>query len=99
MSTIATLTGTGVPYPDAGRAGAGVLVRHGRTCLQFDAGRATVLRLAEAKVGPAALSAVFLTHHHSDHSWPAPCSPRGFWRTAWPERTTGSPADRPWSSR
>ncbi|MCX4919043.1 MBL fold metallo-hydrolase [Streptomyces sp. NBC_00687] len=67
MTTTVTLTGTGVPYPDAGRAGAGVLVRHGRTCLQFDAGRATVLRLAEAKVSPAALGAVFLTHHHSDH--------------------------------
>jgi ribonuclease Z len=35
--------------------------------LQFDAGRATVLRLMEAGTPPHALSAVFLTHVHSDH--------------------------------
>lgn len=62
-----TLTGTGVPHPAPGRAGAGTLVRHGDVALQFDAGRGTVLRLAEAGVEPHALSAVFLTHVHSDH--------------------------------
>ena len=67
MTTTVTLTGTGVPYPDAGRAGAGVLVRHGETVLQFDAGRATAMRLAEAGVLPTGLTAVFLTHVHSDH--------------------------------
>ena len=35
--------------------------------LQFDAGRATVLRLMEAGCSPRELSAVFLTHVHSDH--------------------------------
>lgn len=67
MTTDVVLTGTGVPHPRAGRAGAGVLVRHGATALQFDAGRATVLRLTEAGTAPAALSALFVTHHHSDH--------------------------------
>lgn len=65
------LTGTGVPHPGPGRAGAGVLVRYRdgdrRVNLQFDAGRATVLRLSEAGVIPPKLSAVFLTHLHSDH--------------------------------
>lgn len=65
------LTGTGVPHPAPGRAGAGVLVRyqHGdRTLnLQFDAGRSTVLRLSEAGVVAPAVTAVFLTHLHSDH--------------------------------
>lgn len=65
--TTVTLTGTGVPHPSPGRAGAGVLVRHGSTALQFDAGRATVLRLTEAGCGPHQLDAVFLTHVHSDH--------------------------------
>jgi len=50
-----------------GRAGAGVLVRHGSTLLQFDAGRATSLRLIEAGVGCGDLTALFVTHHHSDH--------------------------------
>lgn len=61
------MTGTGVPHPRPGRAGAGTLVRCGDVALQFDAGRATVLRLTEAGTAPHALTAVFLTHVHSDH--------------------------------
>jgi ribonuclease Z len=66
-STTVTLTGTGVPHPAPGRAGPGVLVRHGATALQLDAGRATVLRLAEAGVGVHELDALLVTHVHSDH--------------------------------
>lgn len=66
-STIVTLTGTGVPHPSPGRAGPGVLVRHGDVALQFDAGRATTLRLAEAGCRLSELDAVFVTHVHSDH--------------------------------
>jgi ribonuclease Z len=62
-----TLTGTGTPKPWPGRAGAGTLVRAGNLALQFDAGRGTTLRLAEAGVGSDGLSALFVTHHHSDH--------------------------------
>lgn len=67
MTTTVTLTGTGVPHPSAGRAGAGVLVSCGDVHLQFDAGRGTVLRLADAGLSPADLTAQFLTHYHSDH--------------------------------
>lgn len=66
-TTTVTLTGTGVPHPAPGRAGPGVLVRHGDVALQFDAGRATVLRLAEAGTAVHELDAVFITHVHSDH--------------------------------
>lgn len=62
-----TVTGSGTPLPCPGRAGPGALVQAGAAALQFDAGRATVLRLAEAGVSPADLSALFVTHHHSDH--------------------------------
>ena len=65
--TIVTLTGTGVPLPAPGRAGPGTLVRYGDVALQFDAGRATVLRLVEAEVPPHTLTALFVTHVHSDH--------------------------------
>lgn len=61
------LTGTGVPHPRPGTAGAGVLVRYGDVALQFDAGRSTVMRLMEAETPPSALTALFLTHVHSDH--------------------------------
>ena len=61
------LTGTGVPHPAPGRAGAGVLVRCGDVSLQFDAGRGTVMRMTEAGVAPLDLTAQFVTHYHSDH--------------------------------
>ncbi len=67
MTTTVTVTGTGTPLATAERAGAGVLVRHGDTHLQFDAGRATVTRLLAAGSSPADLTAIFLTHYHSDH--------------------------------
>ena len=67
MQTEVILTGTGVPHPRPGTAGAGTLVRRGDVALQLDAGRATVLRLVEAGTPPHALSALFVTHVHSDH--------------------------------
>ncbi len=67
MATSVTVTGTGTPLATADRAGAGVLVRHGDTHLQFDAGRNTVARLLAAGSSPADLTALFLTHYHSDH--------------------------------
>ena len=67
MSTEVTLTGTGYPRPHPDRAGPGVLVRCGDCILQFDAGRGTVMRLAALGVSCRALTALFVTHHHSDH--------------------------------
>lgn len=67
MTTTVTVTGTGTPLATEDRAGAGALVRHGTTHLQFDAGRATVPRILAAGSSPADLSALFLTHYHSDH--------------------------------
>ena len=67
MTTSVILTGTGVPHPAPGRAGAGVMVRHGDVSLQFDAGRGTVMRMVEAGVAPLDLTAQFVTHYHSDH--------------------------------
>lgn len=69
-STITTeviLTGTGYPRPHASRAGPGAMVRRGDCVLQFDAGRGTVMRLAALGVSCRQLSALFVTHHHSDH--------------------------------
>ncbi|HEY7134271.1 MAG TPA: MBL fold metallo-hydrolase [Acidimicrobiia bacterium] len=67
MTTEVILTGTGVPHPRPATAGAGVLVRYAGIALQFDAGRSTVLRLMDAGTPPHALTALFLTHVHSDH--------------------------------
>jgi ribonuclease Z len=67
MTTEVTITGTGVPHLAPGCAGPGVLVRHDDVRLQFDAGRATALRLIEVGVPTRRLTALFVTHHHSDH--------------------------------
>ncbi len=67
MSTEVIITGTGVPHLTPGRAGPGVLIRSGEVSIQFDAGRATALRLCEANTQPTQLDALFITHHHSDH--------------------------------
>jgi ribonuclease Z len=64
-----TLLGTGNPIPDPERAGAATLVRGGGHTLLFDCGRAVTMRLAGAGVGAAALSALLITHLHSDHIW------------------------------
>jgi ribonuclease Z len=67
MTTAVTLTGTGTPLEEPGQAGASVLVRAEDLALQFDAGRAITLRWADAGLDCHDLTAVFLTHHHSDH--------------------------------
>ena len=67
MVTTVTITGTGNPGPSPDRAGPGVLVRHDGLALQFDAGRATTMRLTALGVRPPELDALFITHHHSDH--------------------------------
>ena len=67
MAFEVVLLGTGNPVPDANRAGSATLVRVGPHLLLFDAGRAVTMRLAAAGVFPGMLSAVLLTHLHSDH--------------------------------
>lgn len=67
VPTDVILTGTGVPIVDPDRAGPGVLVRTNSTALQFDAGRATSMRLAVVGTRPENLTALFVTHYHSDH--------------------------------
>jgi ribonuclease Z len=62
-----TLLGTGSPLPDPHRAGPATLVRAGATTFLVDAGRGVVMRAAAAGSGANQLTAVLLTHLHSDH--------------------------------
>ena len=62
-----TLLGTGSPIPDPNRAGPSTLVQAGGANLLVDAGRGVLMRLAGAGLGADRLSAVLLTHLHSDH--------------------------------
>jgi ribonuclease Z len=61
------LLGTGSPLPSPTRAGPATLVRAGGANLLVDCGRGVGMRLAGAGVPPQAVSAVLLTHMHSDH--------------------------------
>lgn len=62
-----TLLGTGSPIPDPNRAGPATLVRAGGQVFLVDCGRGVLQRAAAVGVGVAGLSALLLTHLHSDH--------------------------------
>ncbi len=62
-----TLLGTGSPIPDAHRAGPATLVSGGGDHILIDAGRGALMRLAAAGVAANELTAVLITHLHSDH--------------------------------
>ena len=62
-----TLLGTGSPIPDPRRAGPSTLVQADGLSVLVDCGRGVLMRLAGAGVLPPMLTAVFLTHLHSDH--------------------------------
>lgn len=62
-----TLLGTGSPIPDPNRAGPSTLVRAGGQVFLADCGRGVLQRAAAVGVGAASLSALLLTHLHSDH--------------------------------
>ncbi len=62
-----TLLGTGSPLPDPNRAGPSTLVQAGGANLLFDCGRGVLMRLAGSMTPVSQLSAVLVTHLHSDH--------------------------------
>ncbi|MGH3675864.1 MAG: ribonuclease Z [Mycobacterium sp.] len=62
-----TLLGTGSPIPDANRAGPSTLVRAGGQTFLVDCGRGVQQRAAAVGVGANGLTALLLTHLHSDH--------------------------------
>src|SRR6478752_7876663 len=62
-----TLLGTGTPPPLMERFGPSILVQAGSETLLFDAGRGCLQRLRQINVSYAKITALFLTHLHSDH--------------------------------
>ncbi|KQY06277.1 ribonuclease Z [Mycobacterium sp. Root135] len=62
-----TLLGTGSPMIDPNRAGPATLVRAGGQTFLVDAGRGVLMRAAAVGVGAADVTALLLTHLHSDH--------------------------------
>jgi len=71
MSLNVTLLGTGSPMPAPDRAGPATLITAGEGLeaehYLVDAGRGVLMRLAACMLGAPNLTAVLLTHLHSDH--------------------------------
>ena len=67
MTIEITLTGTGSPMVDPNRAGPSTLVAAGGQTFLVDCGRGVLMRAAAVGVGAANLTALLLTHLHSDH--------------------------------
>jgi ribonuclease Z len=61
------LLGTGSPMVDPDRAGPSTLVRAGDQTLLVDCGRGVLMRAAAIGIGAANITALLLTHLHSDH--------------------------------
>jgi ribonuclease Z len=62
-----TLLGTGYPRPVIERFGPSILIEAGKEKLLFDCGRGVTQRLYQLKVPFGEVTALFLTHLHSDH--------------------------------
>ncbi len=67
MTVDITLLGTGSPIADPNRAGPATLVQAGGEHYLVDCGRGVLMRLAAAGVPVGQLTAVCITHLHSDH--------------------------------
>lgn len=74
-----SLLGTGTPKPIMERFGPSILVQAGSETLLFDAGRGCLQRLTQLNVSYQRISALFLTHLHSDHIVGLP----DLWLTGW----------------
>lgn len=74
-----TLLGTGTPQPEMDRFGPSILVEAGSEKLLFDCGRGATQRIEQLKVPFADVTALFLTHLHSDHVVGIP----DLWLTGW----------------
>ena len=61
------LLGTGYPRPDANHAAAATAIVAGNEWFVVDAGRGVTMRIAATDLTYDKLSAIFITHFHSDH--------------------------------
>jgi ribonuclease Z len=74
-----TLLGTGNPRPVIERFGPSILVEAGNQKLIFDCGRGCTQRLYQQRIPFPEVTALFLTHLHSDHIVGLP----DLWLTGW----------------
>lgn len=84
-----TLLGTGTPRPLMSRFGPSILVEAGREKIIVDAGRGAAQRIWQLGVAYGDITAVLLTHLHSDHIVGLP----DLWLTGWVVGRTDKPLE------
>ena len=67
MSLKFTFLGTGCPVAHPGRGGPAHSVETGEATVLIDCGSGVAQKLAAARISPAAIDALVVTHYHSDH--------------------------------
>lgn len=67
-SVSVVLLGTGTPRPDPGASGPATAVVIGKKVLVFDAGAGVEVQLRKANLPIKGVTALFITHLHSDHT-------------------------------
>ncbi len=67
-STVVVMLGTGMPFPDPAASGPATAVVVGHRVFLFDAGPGVMRRIAAAGLPIDGVTAVFITHLHSDHT-------------------------------
>lgn len=66
------ILGSGASWPDSDRSSPGQVIVVGNEPLLFDCGPGTGMNLMKAGIDPTAISRIFLTHLHIDHSMEFP---------------------------
>ncbi|SMX91061.1 Ribonuclease BN, tRNA processing enzyme [Brevibacterium aurantiacum] len=85
MTTIHIL-GSGTPAPTHDRFGSSYVIDTGESMVMLDCGPGATAKAAMAGIDVTAIDAVFLTHHHYDHSVDLPC----MLMTRWDHEVPGS---------
>jgi len=67
-STIVVLLGTGMPRPDPSASGPATVVLVGSRVFLFDAGAGVMRQIAAARLPINGVTALFITHLHTDHT-------------------------------
>lgn len=80
------ILGSGTPAPTSDRFGSSYVIDTGESLVMVDCGPAATAKAARAGLNITDIDAVFLTHHHYDHSVDLPC----LLMTRWDHEEPGS---------
>lgn len=90
MKTRVHVLGTGTPTPSENSFGSAFAIENPNgEVIMVDCGPAATWKLAKAELSPAAVTHLFITHHHFDHNIDYPC----LLLTRWDQEPDGRPLE------